>query len=303
MFRVYMTLVLCLVGFSFSSQGHSAEGQSSQKGKLSESKPHINWVEYDYPIAYSYRGQDKGHGLGDKISALLKTELSGYTHSKVQGSIPRLFRIFNAETSCSILLKSEERLSHIYFTKPVHIFMPRYVFMHADTFQRLNLDTKHDKKVSLANLLKGNPSLSFGVVKGLAYAPAVSKVIEDHRDQALELSTMKVTDTLINMLNNKRVDLAIDYPENIQHYFKVQKKPSNLIGIPIDETPSYVGVHIGCSKTSDGKVIIAAAEKILTHYVTTEDYKAYSRYWIASGFIDHFNDLYGQFLAVNYPQF
>ena len=139
----------------------------------------------------------------------------------------------------------------------------------------LNAVRLSGKKPNLSSLLQRFSHLKLGVGIERDYPDGVDKIIKDvkYQKSIYRRSTELTSTGLIAMLLKHRVDYILEYPREIRRYFARIQKKNELDSYPVAESRTYRKLHLLCSRSEQGKSLIAQANHFIGELLEKQSYQ------------------------------
>ena len=231
----------------------------------------ITWQVIHWPPFQMLEGPDKGQGRYDALLELCQTNLPQYEHQTIAMNWARFYsEIKEGKKVCSIfIIRTKERDSFIWFSKPVSIGLPLRIMMRESGIETLG----SRNPVSIATLLKDTRFKGILVDKR-SYYTAIDTILAEHAS----LNTVKRVATpeegIIQMLLAGRADYTIEYPY-VANYMANKFQGSydtKIESIPITELQDFGRSSCACPKNDWGKKVIDDFDDMLERVKRTPEF-------------------------------
>ncbi|MEG3640132.1 TIGR02285 family protein [Magnetococcus sp. PR-3] len=231
-----------------------------------QSNDEILWMHPDFPPIFVASGPRMGEGVGDRISRQITAQMPNYRHEKEVANFKRIVEtIGTGRQVCAMtLLKNPERAERVSFSKPYMLSPHNSVI----TFRRLLPKFKPymDKHgaVSLVALMQ-QKDLKLGYSLGRSYGKQLDGVVAKHAHtrNSSQTSGSDIFKGLMRMLQYGRVSHTIGYAYEAQYMATKLGFAEPIITLPIQESPDYTKVYVGCPKTPWGATVLKKVNRII----------------------------------------
>jgi len=160
----------------------------------------------------------------------------------------------NTENTCiSDMMKTTKREGSFLFSKPISL----YLGLHLYSTSPLNID----EPLKLAQLFRQYPNAKLGTVLGRSYGEGLDNEIKELSKGNIIYTSAKV-DKITKLLQDKRYDVLIDYPLDINFYWQ-QLSDEKLYSYQLASANKFVLGHLMCSKTASGEALISDLNQAL----------------------------------------
>jgi uncharacterized protein (TIGR02285 family) len=234
--------------------------------------PTMRWQVRDMPPLFNYRDgkppsrlEDLGHGVIDGFMRHLLPQLPQYRHEFVEATTARAdAMVREGMTLCSMIhLHTPERLAERYFT-PTHPVLGQLqakLIVHRSQLARF---TALGEPLSLAQLLQQHPELSGMVSAGRSFGAGVDRAIRAHGEgSGLKAVVVMRHSSVLTMLRARRMDYAIEFPEQVTEYLRNVRAPGELVGLPLVEAPPITQSYASCTRNEEGRRQIEAIDQAI----------------------------------------
>ncbi len=243
-----------------------------------KTKEEIVWFQHQRPPWMINEGEYKNQGYGDKIRQIFEKELSQYNHQTIAITPTRFYKeVKKYNNLCYgpvIKLKTIKGL--FYWSKPLYIMPTQRIIVLEETFKKLG----SPKELSMKQLL-ANKSYTFGNIADIKHYPFDLKTYRKQKN-VVTLRNSGATNSLIAMLQKKRIDWMYDFPLFISWHNKSskQKKFYNYRTIKVKEAKNATKIiaFMSCIKNEFGKQTIEQINQSLTQK-TILDIRTLVRSW------------------------
>jgi len=229
--------------------------------KLENEKECLTWlVANAAPLAYVENGIQVGYGI--EMIKWLQTSLPQYEHKiRFTPNYKRLISelSYREDTVAIDLIKTEGRKKFLEFAEvPTFYFFNMQIVMKESLFNKMN----KPETLSLEKLLQLNHIL--GISKGRSYPKELNIIIEKYQKGGTiyEGAYGDVATTLLHMLDGKKIDIMLMYPEEALFLSKEESLTSSIVTVPIDEAKQFGLSWIATSKTDSGKDIMTNINRV-----------------------------------------
>jgi len=269
----------------------------------SQAQNTIQWIDIVLPpIHHIKQGIGKDQGVTDGITQLIQENLSQYHQSRKIVSPNRLFKIMKeTNNSCNPSMKrNAAREEFMYFSLPS-------VFTPANGITIMQQDRALFEGLSLTQLLK-NKKLKLGYTQSRSFGKAIDEVLKQTEGDSniYPLGGSDSYSRLLSMLVKGRINYVLGFPFEfgyVQAKMGLKNNSQNdMIFLPIKEAGDYSVSHVACSKTEQGKKIIAAIDKLLLDQRQSTQYRNIFEKWLDKKFIQQYRHAYNQQFAISKVQ-
>lgn len=205
----------------------------------------------------------KGSRPSDRIIDWVAQRSPGVVHERLVANAKRSWALIQrGEQVChASAVRSAEREALAYFTNTVAM-PPLQLIVRRDRLAALPLDA--EGQVDLAAVL-ADTRLQGLLVQGRSYGPALDALLARRPPQAAvrELAAADFGSNLMGMLQQRRVDYAIEYPIVLSAVLHQRSDMDDLVGVPIRGTSELVVSGIACPRTPWGQAAIRLIDRTL----------------------------------------
>ncbi len=253
--------------------------------QIPEYKEMIMWNEMNFAPHFILDGPYKGMGFGDKVIPILMDALPEYNHKTFTGNTALMIeRSKNGEHVCTInFIKTEERKEYVYFSLPYIFVLPNGLIIREEDKGKFDKYIDSEGKISLTSLLKTS-DLKFGVSGKTAYGKGVDPLISANKDNPNVVARYgkDLTEGLLQMLDLKRIDYMLTYPDMRSFLTKKLNIQSKLRYITVAEMPKdyLLEAHVGCAKNTWGQELIEKIDNLITTTDLIDKTADYYSYWL-----------------------
>ena len=230
-----------------------------------QAKPTLVWLLRDLPPLTIFEGPKKGQGVIDHLMPMLIAGMPQYEHTLMRVNRARGMQMLQeASFTCDpSLMWSKERAQWIAFSIPAFRAVSNGLVVRQKDHGVL-APFLVDGEVDLAALL-ANGEDKVGVVAERSYGELVDNLLRQAPKDAL--TAHYGNDALTNLLSMQRLgrlQVVLGYWPEIRYQAKqAQINEDELEFYPIQGTQQYQEIHIGCSKTAQGRQAIARINQAL----------------------------------------
>ncbi|PID27122.1 MAG: hypothetical protein CR982_06635 [Candidatus Cloacimonadota bacterium] len=238
----------------------------------------INWyVAEEPPISYTRNDSIVGYGID--IIKRIQAKLPEYKHDIVMaGNYARLTNeVMYRPLSIGVgLFKTEKRKRFMSFTNlPLFYFYNIQVATKKSTFNALG---KPDH-ISLKKIL--NDKRRIGISKGRTYSKNIRNIFKENKNSNIYKGSQgNVSESLLSMLVQDRLEYILLYPEETEYISKKVDLREDIITIPIEETEDISFSWLAVHKDKAGKLLVRKINSILEE-IQDESYPNYYLKWIS----------------------
>ncbi|UHC17246.1 TIGR02285 family protein [Methylobacterium currus] len=252
----------------------------------------ITWPVYDAAPFMMTEGPDSNLGIFDQVRRLLSARLTDYTHSTLTVPFPRILTsVRNGEPWCFVGgVKTPEREAFAVFSRPVAMFHPLRVIVHASKRARF----EGLEPLSLRTLLTEHRDLRTSMLRNRAMAPAVDALFRQYPPGQTHSEFAEA----LRMLLNDRLDYLIEYSSIAKYYNARQFGDSNaFVGLSFAESPEPVFARVMCAGTPWGREVVARIDAVLAAERPGPAYRRIVEAWAAPEDLPRIRAVYDTFLA------
>lgn len=213
------------------------------------------WLMRDMPPVTIYSGPDQGQGAIDQLMPLLIAHMPEYDHLLMRVNRARGMQMLNEPSfTCDpTLLWTAERAKKVIFSIPTYAVFSNGLIVRKDD---LALFTPFiaDRHIDLQALL-ASKTVKIGVVAERSYGPVIDNILKQTEPDELNLHYGNdAIGSLLQMQRLGRLQAMISYWPEARYQARQQGiRESELIFLPVKDTPKYQFTHIGCSDTEQGR--------------------------------------------------
>ncbi len=253
--------------------------------KTKDFQEYIMWNEIDFAPHFILDGPYKGMGFGDKVLPILIESLPEYSHGRFTANTAQsLERAKRHENICLInFIQTAEREQYFYYSKPYIFILPNGVIVREEDKFKFDDYLNDQGEISLATLIK-NHDLKFGISGKSAYGKGIDAIISENRGKphVVERLGKNLTEGLLQMLDRKRIDYMLTYPDMRSFLIKKLNIKSKLRYISIAEMPEnyLLQAHVACTKNNLGADIIKKIDEMIEETDLIDKTAEYYSYWL-----------------------
>ncbi len=252
----------------------------------------ITWSVYDAAPFMMTEGPDRDMGIFDQVRRLLSTRLTDYAHTTLTVPFPRILTsVRNGEPWCFVGgVKTPEREAFAVFSRPVAMFHPPRVIVHAS--KRARFDGL--APLSLRTLLTEHRDLRTSMLRNRAMAPAVDALFRQYPPGQTHSEFAEA----LRMLLNDRLDYLIEYSSIAQYYNARQfGDPNAFVSLPFAESREPVFARVMCAGTPWGREVVARIDTVLAAERPGSAYRRIVEAWAAPEDLPRICAVYDTFLT------
>ncbi len=219
----------------------------------------LTWLLRDMAPVTIFSGPDQGQGAIDRLMPILIAHMPEYDHVLMRVNRARGLQMLNEPnfTCDPTLLWTAERAKKIIFSIPTYAVFSNGLIVRKDD---LSLFTPFiaDRHVDLQALL-ASKTVKVGVVAERSYGPVIDAILQQTVPDELNLHYGNdAIGSLLQMQRLGRLQAMISYwPEARYQAHQQGIRESELVFLPVKDTPKYQFTHIGCSDTEQGRQAMA----------------------------------------------
>lgn len=259
----------------------------------------ITWLTMEFPPFFIHEGKDRGQGIADGVTHLLRRDLRGYTHREELAEPATIMaRLKAGDHVCTAAyIKTAERERVLEYSLPDLVLPPNGITARRATVPRLTGGAAGP--VSLAKLL-ANRKLRLAVAVGRSYGPALDALLERTRgsNHVYWRHGEDIYPSLFDMLLKGSVDYLIGYPYEALYLARQRGVEGDVVTLPIAELPDYTLAHVVCPRTPWGRAVVADVNRALAIERPRPEYRQAIERWLDEGLLPEFRRQYeAKFLA------
>ncbi|WP_159084819.1 TIGR02285 family protein [Dongshaea marina] len=242
-------------------------------------KPIIQWVDIILPPFHHIEsGPWQGQGITDNIIALMKHKLPEFQqqHEILSGELAIRWLKQKPNVCVAAFKKTADRQSYLYFSLPSVFVPPNGIWV-----RRQEVSQFGESPVSLGKLIEQG-ELRLGFDETRSYGSGIDTLLSKYQkqDNLYGISTLNSSERLLKMMSRRRIDYALGYPLELGFLSESMQMPQAFRFLPLRETGNYSFSHIACSRTPQGKRIIAAINRVLLSERPTAHYRSFTERWL-----------------------
>ncbi|MGX7707157.1 hypothetical protein [Methylobacterium sp. Gmos1] len=253
--------------------------------------PPIIWSVYDAAPFMMTDGPDRDAGIFDRIRGLLSARLTGYTHTTLTVPFPRIVTSLKTGADWCFVggVKTPEREAFAAFSRPVAMFYPLRVVIHATERARFAAI----EPLSLESLLREHRDLRTSMLRNRATAPAVDALLRQYPPG----QTHSEFGEAFRMLLNDRLDYLVEFSSIAAYNARQLGQPDAFLGLPFAEGPEPVFARVMCAGTPWGREVVARIDAVLAEERSSPAYRGIVEAWAAPEDLPRIRAVYDSFLA------
>jgi polar amino acid transport system substrate-binding protein len=231
-------------------------------------KDTITWGVFHRPPSIDITDIKKPSGYSGILLQMLEEKMPEYNFNYSKMTMPRILQEISEENKVcnNFLFKNAQREKIAHFSLPLRINLPLRFIMTKNTYKSLNSpqalsikDVINNKKLRL--LIEDNRSYS-----------SIDKILKANNTK----KAVVTTEQLLGMLKLNRVNIMIEYSQNIQNYD--EKIIKDLVFIPIKEMYEFAYSYAVCPKNEWGKEAIKNINKALKKLIKTKEFQEHLKF-------------------------
>lgn len=225
----------------------------------SQARETLIWLMRDMPPVTIFSGPDQGQGAIDKLMPLLIARMPQYDHLLMRVNRARgLQMLYEPSFTCDpTLLWTAERAQKIVYSIPTYAVFANGLTVRKDDLARFTPFIA-DRQIDLKALL-ASKTAKVGVVAGRSYGAVIDAILRQFPEE--DLAPHYGNDAIGSMLQMQRLgrmQAMISYwPEARYQALQQGIRETELVFLPVKDTPKYQFTHIGCSDTAQGREAMA----------------------------------------------
>ena len=243
----------------------------------------ITWYDYDLPPISIVSGPQANEGINNLVRKRLMAALPGYQHHVRVANFTRITETLrNGELSaCVGLQKTPERELAMQFSLPFTIANSPCAIVLGTQVQALRAKLDAEGKLPLEQALASG-GLKVGIAGGRSYGPVVNQILEKQAgsNSVITRNSNDVSAGLLDMLQARRFDFTIMFPEEAQFLARQLGDKVQLLSFPIKETPAYASVHVAAPKNAWGSRLLAQINPLLQKFRDTPEFHRERQVWM-----------------------
>ncbi|MCB2251212.1 MULTISPECIES: TIGR02285 family protein [Pseudomonas] len=231
----------------------------------SPARDRLIWVLRDLPPMTISEGPQKGRGVIDQALPVLMASLPEYDHQTVYVNRARGMQMLRElPFVCDpTLVFTPQRAQWLAFSTPSFRVLSNGVAVRRQDRPLLS-PFIHDEQIDLSALL-GSALHNVGVVAERSYGEQIDNLLKQAPAQALVAHYgNSAIGNLLQMQRHGRLRALLGYRSEIR--FQAQQQgidPDDLAFYPIQGTPRYQSIQVGCSNTVQGRQAVERINRAL----------------------------------------
>lgn len=245
---------------------------------LAMAKPQVLWLYTDWPPHQIVSGPFKSQGTFDKLLQQILPGLPGYSHQTQMVSLARLEQQFQQRqyTLCTTgTLFTEARARDRYFSLPMAVGPG--IFINYLAGSAVAKYQQADGSIDLQQLA-ADPLLVGAYQPSRYYAPVVMQVLAAKHNLLVQQFTSELNAAML--LQSRRVDYVLEYPERMQFYALALTEPLALNSAEVALAEPTAISHISCTKTAVGQQLISEINQLLPLLWQQASYTEAMQHWL-----------------------
>lgn len=263
----------------------------------------VIWAIIPYAPIHIIEGEFKGQGIADDYVLAAQQAMPDYEHINQIMTPARAWQLIS--TSADLIchptaLKTDAREMVGYFSKPA-IITPviRILMRKADWKTTMNGRNNLTFEQYIA-ASSGN----FGIVRLRSYGQVIDEAIEQGlvaQDRLMYTSGRYGSRQLYDMLQNKRIDMMLEYPwvsayfASLDHKGSMSSADEELVSLTISDFPSHTPAHVACSKSEQGRLFLQQVNQFITTRIPQANNRERMKRWLDATSARQFDKAYQQY--------
>lgn len=235
-------------------------------GSLAAEK--IIWLLRGPPPLTIVDGTQKGQGLIDNLMPVLIANMPQYQHVIVRVNRARAIQMLEKSSlTCDpTLIWSPTRAHSIVYSTPIAGIPANGLVIRREDQPQI-APYVQDQKVDLQAMLKAH-ALKLGIIAKRSYGVWIDgQLSESPQGQVFIHHGSDPMDSLLQMQHAGRLQAVLGYWIEIQMKAAQQGlSPEALVFYPIQGSPTYQPIYVGCSNTPEGREAIRSINIILANH-------------------------------------
>ncbi len=243
-------------------------------------KPEVTWLQVDWPPHQIVSGPHSGKGTYDLMFKQIVDRLPEFNHTYTLSNLQRVETLFEQGHTgvCTMFgtIKSQEREKERIFSNAVVVgsnLLIAYVSPSLDNYASMQSESVDFDQLASDVRLRG------AYQPNREYAPKLKQTLTLAGSNLIAQDFTSEVNA-VSMLANGRVDYVIDYPERINFYNSLLKKPVKIHFKPIKDHEDPIVSYISCSKDPIGKLVVDSINEELPGLWRSEAYLFAIRRWL-----------------------
>lgn len=243
------------------------------------------WAIYDAPPFMIAEGADQDSGIFDRIRRLLDGRLFGGPAPTLRAPFPRVLSALKDGTEICFIggVKTPEREAFAAFSRPVAMFYPLRIVVHAS--QRARFSERGP--LSLQALL-ADRSLRTSFLRDRTLGPRIDGLVREAAPPNVHSEFREA----FRMLLADRLDYLVDYTAIATYQAKSLGQPEGIAALPFAEAPAPVFSRVMCPNTEWGRARVAQVDAILQVERLSPAYRRIVEAWAEPGDLDTIREAY-----------
>lgn len=243
----------------------------------------LAWCSPDFSPYFIKKGELKHKGINDLIIKDLQTRLPQYQHRYLKANPSRIIAELTEgrKLLCSALLKTPEREQKMLFSDmPLFLVHPNHLVILKSQHARFDPYIQGNGAIDLNQLLASE--LILGVATKRVYSGVIDKFVMDYasNNDVVKTSNSNVYQSLLNMLQRKRIDFTFGYPIETSFVSAKLNMEDLFEVIPVVNMQSLYPVYITTPDTLWGKEILTSVEAVYNNKKAIMQFSAYYQAWL-----------------------
>ncbi|MYM41077.1 TIGR02285 family protein [Duganella qianjiadongensis] len=241
----------------------------------------ISWAIYDLAPSYFVSSaptyETLGDGIGDNLLKLLVQALPEYEHKFSVMTMPRIMAEMKADKPLCVLnvQLTPERAKIAYATPLLKTPGPQLVL----SKQLLARHPEWKNGVSLA-AISADPALRGQYQIERAYGENLNKILQSPANVGLKPNSSASASNALRMIEHRRADYTIEYPELLEWSVKRRDIPDSLTSLPILEAAPFLDSYVLCTRSEWGAATTQRIDAELRKLAATPAYRQALERWL-----------------------
>lgn len=232
---------------------------------IAHAKDRFFWLLRDLPPFTIFEGDRKGQGVVDTLLPRLIEDLPDHDYTLARVNRARALQMLQTPgLSCDpSLLWTAERDRYVAFSEPyLGVISSGLVVRKQD--QAVVAPYLDQQQVDLKRLL-AQTRLKLGVVAERSYSAQVDDLLRSLPEASISRHYgHEAVGSLLQMQRLGRLQLVLGYWHEIRYLIQQQgESPQDYVFYPIQGVARYQFLHVGCSDTGPGRVVISQVNRML----------------------------------------
>lgn len=309
-----VTVLLTAVGMAHAQQviisdntTEKSSGTSIGSDSLVNNKSKIvTWATPNFPPYIILDGKNKGKGIDNQIAEDISRKLTNYKYKFAECNYKRLQEMIKEKEQMLVtpIFITPERQKFVLFSEVAsYLVLPNGFIIRKEDRPKYLSYLSEEGTLDIEKIL-ASEKISIGINFGRSYSGILDEMIKKYKDSGkfYEKTSPDLSESMIKMLDMKRIDAALGFPCEIQYVCdELGIDRNNFEIIPVTGMVPYSAVYFGGPQSEWGEKVMKEINAILRTPGTIAQYVSYYESWLDKSSKDRYKKVLEMYYAEKYP--